>query len=193
MEPTKAVGAQQAAVGGAKLSISRPARVVNDRRPAQVLRDALRVVPALCRLDAPSGRGWHGQPTHEHEGEADDLGRLSRQQHRVRRQVSLPLHAALCLEAQVGSATHVVAPEVPVVSRAHGARGRRRDGWARDVAQEGRAAGVAEYNKYSEYDYQFLGAWIDDLFGKRPGALAGWLAHLANPARDPPWQPTASP
>ena len=48
--------------------------------------------------------------------------------------------------------------------------------------------------KYTEYDYQFLGAWIDDLLGKRPDALAGWLAHLADPANTPPpWEPTPPP
>ncbi len=51
---------------------------------------------------------------------------------------------------------------------------------------------------YSEYDYQFLGAWIDNLLGKRPGALAGWLAHLKTPdpktgsqRPPPPWSPPA--
>jgi hypothetical protein len=49
-------------------------------------------------------------------------------------------------------------------------------------------------DKYTEYDYQFLGAWIDDLIGKRPDVLAGWLAHLKDPANtSPPWQPTAPP
>lgn len=47
---------------------------------------------------------------------------------------------------------------------------------------------------YTEYDYQFLGAWIDDLLGKRSGALTPWLAHLKDPkSTPPPWQPAASP
>ncbi|MEO7330149.1 MAG: hypothetical protein ABI193_16360, partial [Minicystis sp.] len=44
--------------------------------------------------------------------------------------------------------------------------------------------------RITEYDYQFLGAWIDELNGKRPGGLAAWIAHLKDPAKNPPpWKP----
>lgn len=43
---------------------------------------------------------------------------------------------------------------------------------------------------HTEYDYQFLGAWIDFLRGTRPDELGKWLAHLKDPKQNPPpWQP----
>jgi hypothetical protein len=49
---------------------------------------------------------------------------------------------------------------------------------------------IQQFNRYSEYDYQFLGAWIDFLSGKRKDELAKWLAHRKEPTNvAPPWSP----
>lgn len=49
-----------------------------------------------------------------------------------------------------------------------------------------------QFNRYTEYDYQFLGAWIDFLRGTRPDELAKWLAHLKDPVKNAvPWEPPA--
>jgi hypothetical protein len=49
---------------------------------------------------------------------------------------------------------------------------------------------IRQMLRFTEYDYQFLGAWIDDLIGKRPGALDPWREHLKTRGKSPPpWKP----
>ena len=49
---------------------------------------------------------------------------------------------------------------------------------------------IKKNGKFTEYDYQFLGAWIDYLRGTRRDDLQRWLDHLRDPSTNsPPWQP----